>query len=176
MRRLRPPTGHVRDDQGDQDEEENPYGVAPAAGRSQAEVSLQADPPRFDEADLEETEAATSQEPPPRFSMLDLLVIVSFAGVGLAAAQWLLAGWYIGGLGIVAFVALVVVGIFKPKNHAVQLMLWAGVTAYFFAALGITVARVTGPLDERYRRGPANLSPMPTGERRRKPASAEPAQ
>jgi hypothetical protein len=132
---------HDGDDQ-DTSGESDPYGVGPTDGKSQAAMSLEKDPPEFSEAELEEPESP-SQEAPLRFSVLDLFIICSFAGVGLATAQWLPRGVYVGVAGIVAFVALVLASIFKPKSHVTQMLLWAGITVYFFASLGMTVARVT---------------------------------
>jgi hypothetical protein len=133
-RRLRPATSYVRAESAD-DEIPN---VAPAEGKSLAQIN-QAELPEPEDWDETEPTGGENSERPLQFSLRDLLVLFTFAAIGLAIVRWLPGGYFAGASGLVAFVALLVARVWNPKSFVVRALIWAIVTIYFFAALGAAV-------------------------------------
>jgi hypothetical protein len=134
-RRLRPATSYVRADSTAEGEQ---FEVAPAEGKSLAQINLEQMPKPPDADDAEPIDEEKSERP-LQFSLRELLVLLTFAAIGLAIVRWLPAGYFAGASGLVAFIALLVGQFWKPKSFVVRALIWAVVTVYFFAALGAAV-------------------------------------
>jgi hypothetical protein len=137
-RRLRTATSYVRSDSTAEDER---LAVAPAAGKSLAQINLERlpDPEALDDAGP--ADGANSQ-PRLQFSLRELLVLFTFAAIGLAIIRWVPAGYFAGASGFVAFIALLVARVWSPKSFVVRALIWAVVTVYFFAAFGAAVMQI----------------------------------
>ena len=134
-RRLRPATSYVRPESTGEDEK---LEVAPVEGKSLAQINLEERPEPEDRDDAELTGSENSERP-LQFSLRDLLVLLTFAAIGLAIVRWLPAEYFAGASGFVAFIALLVARVWNPKSFVVRALIWAVVTTYFFAALGAAV-------------------------------------
>ena len=127
-------------------EEGGDYDVAPAECKSLAEIRFETEPPNLE--DEPENQDLSSHGPPPRFTVLELMIFVTFAAVGLSAVRWMPPGYFAGVAGIVAFVALLMGGAQKSKNTVARLFIWGVVTVYVFAAVGAVVLHWQGKTED----------------------------
>ncbi len=134
-------------------EEGGDYDVAPAECKSLAELRFEEDPPNLE--DEPENQDPSPHGPPPRFTVLELMIFMTFAGIGLGAVRWLPSGYFAGVASLLATVALLVGNVWKPRNILARWMIWGVVTIYFAAALGAALlhwqgeTRDVGPPEER---------------------------
>jgi hypothetical protein len=149
------------------------YDVAPSEGKSLAQLNQQLQP--FDTTVVEDEESAEpAAEPPLRFSLRDLLVMFTFASIGLAAVRWLPPGYFAGAAGLVAFITLFILGVGQPRSQATRLVFWGVLTVYLFAAIAtlVTQPRVrdepAGPAAPAARPITASGNDPVTGEKMRR--------
>ena len=135
-RRLRSATSYVLAKSTEEDEK---LDVAPADGKSLAQINLE---PLPDPEEIDDTAGGENSERHLQFSLRDLLVLLTFAAIGLAIVRWVPAGYFAGASGLIAFVALLVARVWNPKSFVVRALIWAVVTVYFFAALGAAVMQI----------------------------------
>lgn len=76
----------------------------------------------------------------PRFSIIDLLVVMVGVAIGLAGGTWTRPDFYAGILGLVTLVGLIVVHLLPPRTPLAR-RLWAAVIGGYIAAVFVALIR-----------------------------------
>ena len=68
-----------------------------------------------------------------QFSLVSILVMIFFMGLGLAGRSWMPAPVFAGAMGVLAFLSLIWVVVRSPQSLAARLIWWGIILAYVTA-------------------------------------------
>jgi prepilin-type N-terminal cleavage/methylation domain-containing protein len=110
--------------------------LAPPEGKSPAELYGELEGKRLaDEIAQREAELAAVVPPKPQFTLTELLVVTTIAGVGLGGARVLPAGAFACLVGTMAVGALWLSGYWQIRSRWAQVAVWSLVGMYVIAAI-----------------------------------------
>jgi hypothetical protein len=121
------------------DNDSDPIRILPAEGMSRAELARALEQESV--KDQSDDAPTPSGETGLRFTLCDLLLLMSVAAAGLAGGHWVPPEVFAGVLGIATLVVLVLITVALPESRLSRLVWTYMITLYFVAAISAVILR-----------------------------------